>query len=239
MPSITVEAILFDMDGTLIDSTDGVRAAWNAYGNRFGFDGVEAAHATHGRRLADTLAEWCKLSDPRDIQECFHCMESAEIVKFEDEVINVGPVLLPGVLELIDQIDSGRTTDGPFGWTIVTSATSLYTGKALERCGVPLPDVGYVTSDDVHRGKPHPDPYLAGAKKIGVDPANCVVIEDAPSGLKSGRAAGSKTIAVCTSHTREQITTSGAKPDFIVKNLSKISVRWLDGKIELTIDDTL
>lgn len=121
-------------------------------------------------------------------------------------------------------------------------ATNLYTPKALKRCGIPIPKAGYVTSNDVDRGKPHPDPYLAGAKKVNIDPTKCactgmssplscdlmknlqltgVVIEDAPSGIKAGHAAGAKTIAVCTSHSRQKILHSGTNPDYVVNDLTK------------------
>lgn len=73
---------------------------------------------------------------------------------------------------------------------------------------------------DVKQGKPHPDPYLAGAKLCGVDPRNCLVVEDAPSGIQAGAAAGAKTLAVCTSHSKVAIL-SESKPDFLVKDLTK------------------
>ncbi|KAI0047638.1 HAD-like protein [Auriscalpium vulgare] len=167
MPTITVDAVLFDMDGTLIDSTPGVLLAWDSFARTYKFDGSAAAHAAHGRRLADTLGEWCGITDPQKLAD--------EIVRFEEEVIEDGPIALPGASALLKQIDAGSTTSSP-GWTIVTSATNVYTPKALERTGVPVPPIGYVTSDDVKRGKPHPDPYLAGAHKVGVDPALCTPV---------------------------------------------------------------
>ncbi|TCD62951.1 hypothetical protein EIP91_006214 [Steccherinum ochraceum] len=212
MPSFTIDAILFDMDGTLIDSTPGVLKAWEIFAADYGLNAVQVAHETHGRRLYDTLREYCKIRDEETLQR--------EIARFEQAVIDGGPIALPGALALLKQIGAGSPESGA-GWTIVTSATSLYTRQALPRCGVPLPPMGLVTSDDVAHGKPHPAPYLAGARRLGADPTRCLVIEDAPSGLLSGRAAGCKTIAVCTSHTREKILQSGAAPDYIVKDLSR------------------
>ncbi|THH12974.1 hypothetical protein EW146_g7202 [Bondarzewia mesenterica] len=262
MPSITVDAILFDMDGTLIDSTPGVLRAWDAFGRAYGFDGAAAAHDTHGRRLADTLAEWCKLGNDQEKLE-------AEIVHFENEVIQGGPVVLPGVLDLLEQINAGSSPSA-YGWTIITSGmyipsplhllsssspdlaipTKVFTPKALAICNVPIPAAGYVTSNDIKNGKPHPDPFLAGAKQCGVDPTRCaylvpfidrilgrLVVEDAPSGLKAGRAAGAQTLAVCTSHTREKIEASGANPDFIVKDLTRVLAKWVDGKLVVDIDE--
>ncbi|TFK57536.1 HAD-like protein [Heliocybe sulcata] len=231
MPTITVDAILFDMDGTLIDSTPGVLKAWSTFAADYGLtNGAEIAHKSHGRRLYDTLKEWCQIDDEGKLQ--------SEIVRFEDEVIEGGPVVLPGALDLIHQA-TGRATGSPsYGWTIVTSATNIYTPKALSRCGIHLPPAGPVTSNDVANGKPHPDPYLAGAKKCGVDPTKCLVVEDAPSGIKSGHAAGAQTLAVCTSHTRAALLESGCNPDYIVNDLTKVSARWIEGKVEVTIDES-
>jgi len=226
MPSFTVDAILFDMDGTLIDSTPGVLKAWGLFANDYGLNAVQVAHAAHGRRLYDTLREFCNIHNEEVLQ--------SEIVRFEQAVIDGGPVVLPGALTLLEQIGAGSPESGA-GWTIVTSATSLYTRKALPQCGVPLPPMGLVTSDDVASGKPHPAPYLAGARRLGADPTRCLVIEDAPSGLLSGRAAGCKTIAVCTSHTQEKILQSGAEPDYIVKDLTSISARWVGEVLEVTV----
>jgi len=84
-----------------------------------------------------------------------------------------------------------------------------------------VPDV-FITSEDVAKGKPHPDPYLLGAEKCGLSSTNCIVFEDAPNGIRSGNAAGCTTIAVLTSHSREEI--EAAEPDFIIKDLSWISI---------------
>jgi len=192
---------------TLIDSTPGVYAAWKVFGKEYGFDGDIAAHDTHGRRLVDSLAETCHLEGQRLLEE---------VDRFEEIVIQVGPVILPGVKVLLESINAGRSKEHP-GWTLVTSATNTYAPAALRKAGVPLP-FDMVTSNDVARGKPFPDPYIAGAAKCGVDPKNCLVVEDAPSGLKSGQKAGSKTLAVCTSHTREAI--AKFDPDYIVRDLT-------------------
>ncbi|KDQ54820.1 hypothetical protein JAAARDRAFT_37928 [Jaapia argillacea MUCL 33604] len=230
MPTLQVDAILFDMDGTLVDSTPGVMKAWATFAHDYALpSAAEVAHASHGRRLYDTLKEWCKIDDETKLQ--------AEIVRFEDEVIKGGPVILPGALELINQIQSLNEVS-PSRWTIVTSATNVYTPKALAGCSIPFPPSGYVTSNDVSRGKPLPDPYLAGAKKVNIDPSKCLVIEDAPSGINSAHAAGSKSLAVCTSHSRKAIIDSKCNPDFIVEDLTRVSVKWVDGKLELDIDET-
>ncbi|RDB29154.1 Sugar phosphatase YfbT [Hypsizygus marmoreus] len=223
---ITVDAILFDMDGTLIDSTPGVFKAWETFARDYNLeDSAEIAHATHGRRLYDTLKEYCHINEESKLK--------TEIDRFEDEVIQGGPTLLPGAIALIEQL----RPETSHRWTIVTSASDNYAPRALSRAGIPLPRAGLVTSNDVSHGKPHPAPYLAGAQKCGVDPAKCLVVEDAISGLKSGRSAGAQTLAVCTSTTRETILKSGADPHYLVNDLTKVSAQSVDGKIEVTIYD--
>lgn len=117
-------------------------------------------------------------------------------------------------------------------------ASNRYAPQALRRSGVPAPALGIITSNDVSQGKPHPAPYVAGALRCGVDPKKCMsfpslqqilfemlvlglVVEDAISGLHSGRAAGSLTLAVCTSTPRATIVESGANPDYVVTDLTK------------------
>ncbi|KAJ6569633.1 HAD-like domain-containing protein [Mycena capillaripes] len=224
--TIVVDAILFDMDGTLIDSTPGLEKAWTTFCRDYDLgDPAVVVHETHGRRLYDTLKEYCHISDESKLQ--------AEIDRFEEEVINGGPLVLPGVSGLLSQLSS----ETAFGWTIVTSATRNYAPRALERCSIPSPRAGIVTSNDVSHGKPHPAPYLAGAAACGVDPSKCLVVEDAISGMRAGRAAGAQVLAVCTSTPRNTIVTSGAAPDFIVTDLANVSARWINGKVEVTIDE--
>ncbi|KAK7029679.1 hypothetical protein VNI00_014377 [Paramarasmius palmivorus] len=157
----------------------------------------------------------------------------AEIERFEDEVIRGGPVALPGVMALLTKLNSEHASN----WTIVTSATAFYAPRALEQCGIPLPTAGIVTSNDVQHGKPHPEPYLAGAKKCRREPQRCLVVEDAISGLKSGRNAGAKTLAVSTSTSRTTILNSDAKPDYIVSDLTRVTIQRVDEGIQVTIDD--
>ena len=137
--------------------------------------------------------------------------------------------------EIITELEPAGKGPNP-RWAICTSATNTYATAALQKAGIPKPEA-FVVSEDVEKGKPEyvrpgspielgcadagprPDPYLLGAKKCGVDTKRCLVVEDAPAGVKSGRAAGCKTLALLTSHTREQIET--AQPDFVVKDLSR------------------
>ncbi|KAJ7139555.1 HAD-like domain-containing protein [Mycena epipterygia] len=201
------------------------KKAWATFCNDYNLgDPVTVVHETHGRRLYDTLKEYCLINDEAKLQ--------SEIDRFEEEVINGGPLVLPGVSALLSQLFS----ETAFGWTIVTSATRNYAPRALQRCSITLPRAGIVTSNDVSHGKPHPAPYLAGAEKCGVDPTKCLVVEDAISGMRSGKAAGALVLGVCTSTARNTIVDSNA-PDYIVTDLTRVSARWSNGKIEVTIDE--
>jgi len=103
----------------------------------------------------------------------------------------------------------------------------------LRIAGIPIPSV-CVTAEDVERGKPFPDPYLLGAKLCGVEPTSCLVVEDTPAGIASGRAAGCKTLGVVTSHTRDAM--EKANPDYLVTNLTSVSVKLCPDGIEVVIN---
>jgi len=188
-----------------------VLKAWQIFANQYGFDGADAAHKSHGCRLYDTLNHYCRPKDEAELQ--------AAVTRFEGIVIAGGPIVLPGASALLQRIGAGGSETAS-GWTIVTSSTNVYAPQVLTTCGLPVPPLGLVTSSDVANGKPHPAPYLAGARRLGVDPTSCLVVEDAPSGIMSGRAAGCTVIAVCTSHTRQQLLASGSNPHYIVQDLT-------------------
>ncbi|EJU00909.1 glycerol-1-phosphatase [Dacryopinax primogenitus] len=230
MPIVKTKGLLFDMDGTLVDSTPGVIQAWNDFGKRYGFDGNAVADATHGARLVDSLKRYCHITDEAELH--------AEVQRFETDVLEAtrrgqGVSLLPGVLDLLGAVSSVQH-DRPI-WAIVTSATSLYAPKALEAAGVPMPEK-LITADRVTHGKPHPEPYLAGAAACELEAKDCIVVEDAPNGIKAAQAAGSRVLAVCTSHSRAQL--EGSKPDWIITRLTGVKASWDGEDIVLEIDET-
>ncbi|KAG1757958.1 HAD-like domain-containing protein [Suillus lakei] len=229
---VAVDAILFDLDGTLIDSTPGVISAWKTFAEEYKLGShLPIVQKTHGRRLADTLKDEtiCNIQD-KDLLD-------SEILRFEDLVIQGNPVALEGAIEFLAQLDSHH--DMRTRWTIVTSASRYYAAQCIPKCKIPVPTSGFVTADDVSEGKPKPTPYLEGAKKLGIDVTKCLVIEDAPSGMQAGNSAGAKTLAVCTSHKREDFENCSEeikRPTYIVDDLTRVRVNWENGKIQLTID---
>ncbi|KAJ9126299.1 hypothetical protein QFC24_002031 [Naganishia onofrii] len=181
------------MDGTLIDSTPGVLATWKVYEKEHNLDLELVLRTSHGIRTEDNLKRWCNVKPENIIKET---------KRFEDMILAEGARL---------------KESGEKGLEILP-ATLHYAKPALEIAQCQLPPK-IVTADDVKMGKPHPEPYLTGAEKLGKPIENCIVFEDAPSGIKSGVASGAKVLAVCTSHTREQVTGMGAT--WIVEDLTK------------------
>ena len=180
------------------------------------------AHAAaHGMRTIDVLRKWCKISDPKLLE--------TEVLRFETAILNAaqsaaisggqGIETLPGVAKLLDQLSSEKESrGGREGWAVCTSSTFFYASKALPIAELTTPKV-FVTAESVTNGKPAPDPYLMGARGCKASPFSSLVVEDAPTGIKAGKAAGSMVLATCTSHTAEQLEKE--KPDFLVSDLSQ------------------
>ncbi|KAF9028447.1 HAD-like protein [Hymenopellis radicata] len=223
------------MDGTLVDSTAGVEGAWEVFKEKYpSIDIDHVLSSAHGVRTVENLKNYCGITDPDEIE--------SEAERFETSIVTSasangrrGIVLLPGVSKALEEISSGRFLPNPC-WAICTSATKKYAIAALGSAGVPVPDV-FVTSEDVEQGKPFPDPYLLGAKKCGYKPENCVVFEDAPAGIRSGKAAGCKTIGFLTTHSRKQM--EATQPDFLVPNLASVSLRRTESGVEVTVTTDL
>jgi len=223
-----VDAILFDMDGTLLDSTASVQRAWEYWGRLYPhLDIHEILRTSHGVRTIDNLRKHNPEIPEADLQGKVYDFEMAIVneSKAAEARGETGIVLLPGVMELLNAL-------GDKGWAICTSATHAYADGALEAAHIPQPPV-FVTADDVARGKPFPDPYLLGAEKSGVDPTRCLVVEDAPSGIASGKSARCKVVAVCTSHTRERMLQT--EPDVLINDLTSMSIEKVAEGIEVTI----
>ncbi|KAI0265810.1 phosphatase [Gloeopeniophorella convolvens] len=217
MPVTTLhfDAILFDMDGTLVDSTAGVVGAWETFAKTYpGLDVQNILSTSHGVRTVENLQKHCGIVDPKELER--------EATRFEEAIITTsrengreGIVLLPGVRPIMDGLR------GSARWTICTSATRAYGSAALATVGIDRPQTT-VFAEDVTRGKPMPDPYLLGAERCGISPEKCLVVEDAPAGVRSGKAAGCTTLALITSHTREQMVASGT--DYLVENLASVTM---------------
>ena len=205
MTRVSCAALLFDMDGVLVDSTPAVARVWARWAARHGFDPAEVVHRAHGRPSITTVREYLPNSD--------HFAENKEIERYE--IVDMdGIVPLPGALELLNALPRGR-------WTIVTSCTRRLAEARLITSGLPQPEV-FVTSSDIQNGKPAPDPYLKGAELLGFAAQDCVVVEDAPAGVRSGKAAGARVIALRTTMAEKELWDAGA--EWVVRDCSAIAM---------------
>jgi sugar-phosphatase len=202
---ITCSALLFDMDGVLIDSTPAVARVWRQWAIERGFDPEEVVHKAHGRPSLSTVRDYLPDADHRE--------ENREIERRELEDLD-GVVPWPGALSLLDSLPKDR-------WAIVTSCTRPLAELRLKVAGLPRPDC-FVTSDDIVYGKPAPDPYLKGAEMLGFAPEECIVVEDVPAGVVSGKAAGTRVAALCTTMPEEELREAGA--DWVLDNCADITL---------------
>lgn len=198
---IHCQGVLFDMDGILISSIGTVERTWTNWARMRGLDPARTMEFAHGRRAIETITTLCPDVD-----------SEAELKRIEEIEIadNEGLRVLPGVLELLRSLPRER-------WTVVTSATERLARARLAAGGVPLPE-HLVTADRVTRGKPHPEPFLAGAALLEFAAQQCVVFEDSASGTVAGREAGCTVIATTFSHPVESLEAA----HYLVEDLTGI-----------------
>jgi mannitol-1-/sugar-/sorbitol-6-phosphatase len=215
MTQIRCSALLFDMDGVLIDSTPAVARVWRGWALAHGFDPDEVVARAHGRPSISTVRDYLPHAD--------HEAENRIVERMEIEDL-AGVVPLPGSRELLQGLPSDR-------WTIVTSSTRSLAEVRLRAAGLSIPK-SLVTSSDVTQGKPDPEPYLKAASVLGFSPADCVVVEDVPAGIRAGKSAGARVIAFRTTCKAPDLQAAGA--DWVLKDCSEISV--LDHARGLTLE---
>ncbi|WP_256839367.1 HAD-IA family hydrolase [Ornithinimicrobium faecis] len=205
-------AVLFDNDGTLIDSRAAVVRSWLAWAADHGVP-PESLIGFHGVPSSGIVASVAPHLDPVTATTDIDRRELAD---------TEGVVALPGAAEAVAAV----------GWrgAIVTSASRALLTVRLEAAGFSAPEV-LVTADDITRGKPDPEPYLIGAEMLGVNPSRCLVIEDAPAGLRSRRAAGAATVAVVTTSTREELEPLA---DLVVEDLSELAFALSDDGVRVS-----
>ena len=208
--TFTCAAVLFDADGTLIDSIPAVERAWRTWSAEYGFDGDAVLAVCHGRPSAETISE---LVPGDGFQAALDRLDDMEITDTR------GVRAYPNARALTDAL-----TDAGLPWAVVTSGSLALVTARLKAAELPSPQV-LVTADSVTSGKPDPEGYLLAARQLGVDPAQCVVIEDAPAGVRAGKAAGATVIAVSTSHGADEL----GDADVIVPALSAVS--YVDGQL--------
>jgi sugar-phosphatase len=216
MATISCQAILFDMDGVLIDSTPAVARVWHRWALEHGFDPETVVRVAHGRPSRITIGE---LLPNTDIDAEDRKVERREMEDLE------GVVLLPGARPLLNSLP-------PESWTIVTSSTRPLAEVRLRTAGLPIPKK-MITSSDVKAGKPHPEPYQKAASILGFSTSDCIVVEDAPAGVRAGKAAGARVIGFPTTIAVHDLQAAGA--DWVVDNCAAITARNDDSGLLLTL----
>ena len=212
--AITCRALLFDLDGTLIDSTDRVLRLWQWWAADHGIDYQSLLGLVLGRTAIETI----QIVAPHLVAEDeIEALETEEISDMRDVHI------YPGTLGILERLDGTP-------WAIVTSGSERVAKARMGHVGLAHPPV-LITADQIQRGKPAPDAYLLAAKRLGVEPQDCVVIEDAPIGVAAGKAAGMRVVAIASSHAPDELQDA----DVIVGALEQLGILTDDGAIILRL----
>src|SRR5256885_213467 len=203
MIPIKCSGLLFDLDGVLVDSTPAVARAWAGWARERGFEPDEVVKKAHGRPSISTIRELLPHAD--------HAAEDREMERREIADVE-GVVPLPGALELLQALPLER-------WAIVTSCTRALASVRIGAAGLPKPK-HLITATDVKHGKPDPEPYLAGARILAEPASECIVIEDAPAGIRAGKAAGARVLALRTTASDAELQQASA--DWIVNDCADL-----------------
>ena len=216
MPQIVCSALLFDMDGVLIDSTPAVSRVWRKWALEHHFNPDEVVTRAHGRPSITTVREYLPHADA--VAEN-RLVERAEIEDLD------GVIPLPGSRELLQSLPPDR-------WTIVTSSTRPLAEVRLRAAGLAIPKK-LITSSDVVNGKPHPEPYQKAAALLGFSSSDCVVVEDVPAGIRAGKSAGARVMAFTTTCREVDLLAAGA--DWVLRNCAGISLVSAEGGLKLNL----
>lgn len=210
LETLEFDAVLFDLDGTLIDSSDAIRRSWKTMARAHGL-APDFEFTSHGVPARDVIAS---LLAPERVDDALTLVQELE------EIDTAGIVPLSGAAELLRSLDGRRGA-------IVTSCTARLASARIAAAGLPTPPV-LITADDVIEGKPSPLPYLLAAERLGSRPDHSIAFEDAPAGLASARAAGCWTIAVESTHQADRLVADGiirALSDVAVETHSRLSLK--------------
>jgi sugar-phosphatase len=215
MQSFVRQAILFDLDGVLVDSTACAGRIWKIWARENGLDPEYMAQVAHGRPTIETVR---MVAPNLDAQ--------AETAKIEEREVNdvEGLKAVPGAKELLESLPAGR-----FG--IVTSGSRRLATARLKAAGLIIP-AKMIAADDIAHGKPNPEPYLKGARLLGFDPDTCLVFEDSPAGIRAAKAAGMTVVAFPTTFPVEALS----EADFVTDSFKSVRLEVLaTGELKLEV----
>jgi sugar-phosphatase len=201
---VNPKGILFDMDGVLISSIGAVVRCWREWAEHYEIPNAEVYEVPHGVRAIEVVKALRPDIDP---EEGLRYIEDLEMNDMADLVV------LPGAKALLESLPVER-------WAIVTSATKRLMLARLKVAGLPIPE-RIISADMVERGKPDPEPYRRGAELLGLKPEECLVVEDAPSGVGAGLAAGCRVLGVVGTHTAEDLE----RAQWVVGSLEGVKVK--------------
>lgn len=203
--SFRCAAVLFDLDGVLVDSTHAVSRQWSIWAAENNLEPAKILEIAHGRRTAEVV----QLLMPQ-------LAVDDEVTKIEqrEAADTDGVRVMRGARELVSAIPDGY-------WCVVTSGTRYLATSRLRLAGIPIPKA-LVSADDVVKGKPDPEPYLKGAQMLGMEPSECLVIEDAPAGIGAAHAAGMKVVALTSTYPASELEDA----DSLVQSLTQIQVNF-------------
>ncbi|MBZ5706362.1 MAG: HAD family hydrolase [Acidobacteriia bacterium] len=212
MQTFLCSAILFDLDGVLVDSTPSVARQWRSWAKENGIDPEKVLQIAHGRRTVEVV----RLLAP-------HLPAESEVRELEqrEAADTEGVTVMPGAGDLVRSVPDGC-------WGVVTSGTRYLAMSRLRLGNLPIPRV-LVSADEVVKGKPDPEPFLKGAELLGVNAEECLVIEDAPAGIRAAHAAGMKVIALPSTYPISELQ----EADAVIQTLQQIRVNWSNGKLQV------
>jgi sugar-phosphatase len=203
MTTFRCAAILFDLDGVLVDSTRSVERQWRIWAREQGIDEEKVMAVAHGVRAIEVI---------RTVAPHFDAEAEVRKLESREAADHDGVAVMPGAADLVRSIPDGS-------WGVVTSGTRHLATARLRLAGIPVPKV-MVAADDVTNGKPHPEPYLKGAELLAVNPVECLVIEDAPAGIRSAHAGGMKVVALTSTYRSAALR----EADEVVQKLEQIRI---------------
>jgi sugar-phosphatase len=208
------EALLFDLDGVLVDSAACVEATWRRWALTHGLDPVAVIAEAHGRRTIDTV---------RRVAPHLAAEEEVAALAVSEATAAEGVYEVPGARPLLERLP-------PRYWAIVTSGIRSVASFRIAHTHLPMPAV-LVCADEIGRGKPDPEGYLTAAERLGIEPANCVVIEDAPTGLEAAKAAGMRSIGIASTYAPDALHAASC----CIATLDRLEVTSAPGAVPMEL----
>jgi mannitol-1-/sugar-/sorbitol-6-phosphatase len=213
---IECKAIIFDLDGTLVDSIECVEKTWNTWCKKYNISLDKFSPAMHGITSYQTIKT---IAPDLDTDKVVVEFDEIELKQTE------GLKLIPKADKILNELP-------PEKWAIATSGSKKLATTRLSYIGLPIPKI-MITADDITNSKPNPEPYLLAAKHLGIPADDCVVFEDSLAGIESGKAAGAKVIGLTALFKKDKLS----KTDAVINDFSDIKIEIKDNKLKIHIND--